>query len=223
VKATRRARAGLTLVEVIISATILALLALVALNATTTVVATTNTTTIGVDLERAADKLLLELRRELRQSGYRKLTGAGTAMVWIGGTASPGTAGTGTAVRFRRRVGEGDLATAWSPSAAGTTWVEYARVSDGAFRAGAAPRYRIVRRTFDAATGTSSGSVDVLEGASDVAFTLVPADEGVGLANPLATVSVDLTMARDQLGPDGSSLRLTRRRYEDRIRLLNPR
>lgn len=63
-------RTGLTLLEVLVSATILAGLALVLMVAMIPLSTSSSEQGAGLDMDRAATKLLAHLRREVRQSGY---------------------------------------------------------------------------------------------------------------------------------------------------------
>lgn len=142
-------RAGLTLLEVVISAAVLSLLALTMLAASNPLSRTTSESAIAFDMDRAAGKLLTQLRREVRQSGYS--WNPTTAQLVV---TSP------TSLRFRMRTGAGDdVAAAWSQE------ITYALVPDGLFPGSGLTRYKLQR--------TQGGlTVDALHDVKALAFEL---------------------------------------------------
>lgn len=66
----RAARAGLTLIEVMVASAILSLLALVLMSATVPLSRVSSEAAIAQDMDRTAARVLAQLRRELRQTGW---------------------------------------------------------------------------------------------------------------------------------------------------------
>lgn len=66
----RGRRTGLTLLEVVVSTAILALLTLVIMTAFVPLSNTSNEAAVLLDMDRIAGKVMAQLRRDLRQSGY---------------------------------------------------------------------------------------------------------------------------------------------------------
>lgn len=70
----RSERAGLSLLEVVVSSALLAGIALIALSSAMPLTKASSGTATTLDLDRAAAQVLAELRRELRASGYDRGT-----------------------------------------------------------------------------------------------------------------------------------------------------
>lgn len=65
-----RGTSGLTMVEVMVSSAILAVLALIVMTATVPLSKVSSEAAVAQDMDRTAARVMAELRRELRQSGY---------------------------------------------------------------------------------------------------------------------------------------------------------
>lgn len=160
---TTTPRAGLTLLEVVISAAVLSLMALTMLAASNPISRTTSESAIAYDMDRAAGKALTQLRREVRQSGYS----------W--NPTTPQLAVTSPAsLRFRMRTGAGDsVATAWSQE------ITYALVPDGLFPGSGLTRYKLQR--------TQGGlTIDVLHDVKALTFELPTDAETLTISLTLA-------------------------------------
>ncbi len=127
----RRIQRGYTLVEVLVSSSILAVLLVATAGVTTVMQRTTAATVIRSDVQRSARRVLAQIRSEVRQSG------------WEGSTdrvAAPLSDGVSTSVlTFQTRTGLGDGE--WSNS------ITYQLSADGVFKdaPGTPARYRFVR------------------------------------------------------------------------------
>lgn len=133
----RRARGtkGLTLLEVMVSAVILAALTLTMMMAFVPMQRGTADGAVAQDMERTARKVLTEIRRELRASGY---DAANVDQVTSPATPA-GVLTTANVLTFRQR--RGPLDTDWSGP------ITIARVADGTFTGvpGTINRYKITR------------------------------------------------------------------------------
>lgn len=118
---------GMTLLEVVISAAILAGLTLTLALAFVPMQRATTDGAVAQDMERLARKVLTEIRRELRSSGYNR---TGVDQITL---PSPNE------IRFRKRRGPEE--TDWSAE------ITIARVADGTFTGvpGAINRYKVTR------------------------------------------------------------------------------
>lgn len=90
-------RAGLTLVEVTISIAILGLLSVIVLSTTVPASQSAAETGVALDMDRVAQKLLAQLRRDLRRSGFS------------GGTARFGSTAVGTMTNLQTGAGSQTL------------------------------------------------------------------------------------------------------------------
>lgn len=147
-------RRGHTLLETVISTAAIAALALGVASLSMALRRSWSESTIRLDMDHEARRILGSLRRELRQSGYA-LDGAPMIAV-----TSPAQ------VTFRMRAGADD-ATGWSEP------ITYRRVPDDPATfdgvAGAVPRYRVER-----VLGPVTAPIDVIEvarGVADLSFT----------------------------------------------------
>ncbi|MCO5168085.1 MAG: hypothetical protein M9894_17210 [Planctomycetes bacterium] len=140
-------RRGHTLLEVVIASAAVAALALAVASLSLALRRSYVESTIRVDMDEDARRVLTALRRELRQSGYG-LDGAPMLAV-----PSPAE------VTFRTRTG---LDT-WSEQ------VTYRRVTDTPL-SGGVPRWRLVRLVGPAATPVAT--TEVARGIGDLSFTL---------------------------------------------------
>lgn len=105
-------RAGLTIIEVVISSTILALIALAVGYATLPLSRASSEITILMDMDRTAANILDQVRRELRQSGWDGTVAAEPAMFGETALDDDGLDDGGTQILFQRREGP----TTWSSS-----------------------------------------------------------------------------------------------------------
>lgn len=102
-----RARtAGLSLIEVMVSAAILSLLALVLMSANVPLTRTANEAGVVFDMDRGASRFMTQVQRELRQSGYNQAAAQFSSTLPL---------------IFRRRIAFGDVVgdtltgNCWSP------------------------------------------------------------------------------------------------------------
>lgn len=153
-------RAGLTLVEVVVSSAILSLIALAIMAANAPLSRAASEVGVAFDMDRSAAKFLTQLRRELRQSGFN----VSTNTISVDGTTGALT------FRMRRSFGD-DLATDWDPP------ITYRLEASphGAYPDGS-PRFRLVRVqgvTSVALEDVQSCTFTLVTGANSVAVNLV--------------------------------------------------
>lgn len=196
-----RSRAGLTMVEVIVSSAILSGLALVLMAANVPLSKTSSEMGLAFEMDRSATRFLGELRRELRQSGYNYIS-ANINTITVATGANTKTCD----LDYRRRLTFGnDLSVNWSP-------VRSLRLQTstlGNFLDGTA-RYHVRR--------TDINSV-VLDHVKDLEFTLVQ-----GIDSYHAAVDVSLTLARANPNWRGNATvakALITRDYNETIEFLN--
>lgn len=190
----RRSTSGLTLVEVAITSTILALIALALLGATLPLSDASASQGVAFDMDREAGKFMAQVRRELTQSGFQP---DGTARLRVLTTTTPGDT-----LEFYVRQGPDSSAAPWRP--VGALWVDPIRYST----APGAVRNKI-RRTEGGLT------VDLIEGVESVQYTL-PASG--------ASLQVTLTLARRGTRATAAGVPAdVVRTYTDQIELMNRR
>lgn len=202
-------RRGLTLLEIAISTALLAGMAVVLLSALIPLQTASTSSSRSIDMDTKGRRVLSEIRRDVRVSGY-SLTGGGTLCCAVVPGASPGI---DDGIQFRQRTGpdevfedDNDPAThGWSRP------IAYRTVADGTFGGGpgAAPRYRLVRD--DGLT-----QVELATGFQAVSFALTPAAS----SGAAASLTITLTLASRELGPGGAGV-LEPRHYTDVVQLLN--
>lgn len=129
--ARSRARSGLTLIEVLASSVVLSVLALAIGSATQALQQGVAATSLSVDVQSDARRVLAEIRHELRQSGWEGSTNQVSSPVQ-GGVAS-------AALTFRKRTALADGG--WSSE------ITYRVVADGTFSGvpGTPARFRLQR------------------------------------------------------------------------------
>lgn len=205
-----RRRSGLTLLEVIISAAIVSLLALVLMAANVPVSRAASEAGVAFDLDRAAGRFLTEVRREARQSGYN---GVDFQMSVPG----PSTLGP-----FRRRTAFGTTIDDMTPTnSCWTQEITYHLVAStlGDYADGV-PRYVLKR--------DDGVSVDVVDDVQTLAFELVLAADAD--PDPLVpfdskekvALKVNLTLRRENPGWRGTGDgQFITRTYSEDIELLN--
>lgn len=189
-------RRGHTLLETVISTAAIAALALGAASLSLALRRSWSESTLRLDMDAEARRILGELRRELRQSGYAL---DGTPHIAV---ASP------EQVTFRVRTGADD-ASGWSEE------VSYRRVLDtpATFEgvAGSVPRYRVERVRGPLAAPLAV--VEVARGVADLSFTL-PAGG--------ATVLVRLELLHPApVWSSGAPPAPLRHVYQDQVEVLN--
>ncbi|MCO5165362.1 MAG: hypothetical protein M9894_03215 [Planctomycetes bacterium] len=196
-------RAGLTLLEVVVGSAILALLALVVMSATVPLSKVSSEAAIAHEMDRTASRVLADLRRELRQSG------------WQGGAAQFGQdaingeaaviAGT-KKLTFRRRLGINT--TDWSGD------VVYERVAVGSYTGVPATLSPSVRYRLRRAQG---GQVTVLaENVYDVNFSMTTGSRSILIELVLLRPNPDW---RGGTTPPPPIVR----RYRESVQLMNPK
>jgi prepilin-type N-terminal cleavage/methylation domain-containing protein len=215
-----RGDGGFSLLEVVISAAILSMIALTLMAATTPLSRTASESAIGYDMDTAAGRFMSQLRREVRQSGYSWNPTRAHIRV---STLTPQT------VEFRMRQAAGDdfnTAAAgmggllpWrpippaNPANDGTAnFITYTTRLDGVFPAsGGTPRFQIIR-TQDAFTQVVAENVRALN------FQLPPNGALVG-----PSLSVNLLMGRTNPNwtAQGTAPPLVMRSYDEQIQFLN--
>jgi hypothetical protein len=199
-----RRRAGLTLLEVLVSATIVSMLALVLMAANLPISKASSEVGVVFDLDRSAGRFLTELRRELRQSGYNN----DTPLFWSSLSNDDDVNGIAfTSVPFRRRIAFGtSISEDWSLE---TTYARAdSRLGD---YADGVDRF-VIRRT----EGTAP-PVEVLDHVRTITFTPQRQDGGA-----MAHVAVALTLRRENPGWSGTGDgRFLERTYSEDIELLN--
>ena len=196
---------GLTILEVIISAAIVSMLALVILSANVPVSRTTNEAGVVFDMDRAASRFLTQLRREVRQSGYN----VSTLLLSVSDGIDSGP----STLAFKMRTSFGDSEAAnWGQQ------VQYALAASplGGYPT-PAPRYQL-RRT---QAGLTTVMLDHVQ-----AFELTLIQEPGDAFDFDATLQVELVLARENpnwLGKSGVAdpQRLLVRRYAESIEFLN--
>lgn len=210
------ARAGMSMIEVVISAAIVSMLALVILSANVPLTRASSEVGVAFDMDRAAGKFLSELRREVRQSGYN----VAQRQVF---RATSGT----SALWFRTRRSFGDVV----DDTATSNWnrqTRYTLVASplGSYGDGTA-RFRVTRTQPD----PGGLVVDVLDNVRSLTFDLIPGPEvptGATLDDAAndgvqrTSLQVDLVLARENpswrgTGPD----RFIVRTYGEVIEFLN--
>jgi prepilin-type N-terminal cleavage/methylation domain-containing protein len=195
-------RAGLSLIEVMVSSAILAGLALVLMAANVPLSKTSSEMGLAFEMDRSAARFLAELRRELRQSGYNYTSALGNVSTI---TVSTGTL-TNSDLAYRRRLSFGsDLTVNWTP----VRTLALQASTLGNFMGGTS-RYHVRR--------TDINSV-VLDHVKKLEFTLVP-----GIDSYFCAVDVDLTLARanpNWRGTATTARALITRNYKETIEFLN--
>lgn len=191
---TARTR-GLSILEIVVSMAILAFMVLILMTATMPMTRASAETTAHQDMDRLASRVLAEIRRELRQSGWDQSGGDHVT--------SPADGATANTLTFQARTGFG--VGDWNPDT-----VTIDRVADGTFTGVSGPplpRYRIVRR---------QGGLDVDMGhAGELTFRR----PGGG-----STVIVTLRLVRnDPYWTGAGAPPALSREYVDQVQLLNPR
>lgn len=196
----RRTRA-LTLLEVIISATIVAFLALVMMAATVPMSSQSSEAAIAQDMDRTAARVLADLRRELRQSGYLEATAKfGKTTLGDGGITSPNAAQNQMIFAVRTDAGDTD----WS------TTITFAREDGDPSTYSGVPgtfnRYKVVR--------TQNGlSTVIAEDVEDITFYHLQNDR---------FIHVELTLLRPNPNWTGSTPPPPiRRSYREDIEMMN--
>lgn len=213
-------RSGFTLLEVVISAAILSLIALALMAATTPLSRTASESAIGFDMDQAAGRFMSQLRREVRQSGYSWNPTRAHIRV---STLTPQT------VQFRMRQAAGDNFTTaaagmnsvlpWRPippadiTNDGTAnFITYTTAADGVFPAsGGTPRFRITR-TQDAFTAI------VLENVRALNFQL-PVNGA--LVGPSLSVNLLIGRTNPNWSANGTAPPIIMRSYDEQIQFLN--
>jgi type II secretory pathway pseudopilin PulG len=197
--ARRRRRAGVTLFEVMVSAVIVSLLALVLMAANVPVSRASSEVGVAFDLDRTAGRFLAEVRREVRQSGY---SGADLQLTCSNGIdGGPSTLGP-----FRRRLSFGEVA----DDSRESNWSRQITYALAPSRLGAyadkVPRYRVTR-------SQAGATSDVLEHVEALSVQQVPGSD---------TVSLALTLRRENPGWSGTGPgRFLARTYHEEIEFLN--
>lgn len=195
-------RAGLTMVEVIVSAAIVSGLALVLMAANVPLSKTSSEVGLAFEMDRSASRFLTELRRELRQSGFNLVGATNTNTIVV----STGPNAKTSHLDYRRRISFGsDLATNWTPL------ITYRLQAStlGNFLDGST-RYHVRR--------TDLNTV-ILEHVRDLQFTLVKDADGFD-----ASVDVVLTLARanpNWRGDAATAKATIVREYRESIEFLN--
>lgn len=208
-RASRGARRGMTLIEVVIATAVLAILVLATFAAAWPLTRATNTATLALDMDREARDFFAVLRREVRQSGWNS-TGAAqwtTAPAFLtGSTGSVDRDGDGSATaaneanlprQFTFRMRTGPLDADWTPN---TTY--YSVVSDG--------RRDVLRLRGDAAT--AANQTTVLRNVQELVFR---ADATA------STIEVILVLERNDPHATTADGRVIRRLYEERVNMQN--
>lgn len=189
---------GMTLLEVVVSAAILAALTLMLVLAFVPLQRATVDGGVAQDMERVARKVLTEIRRELRSSGY---DAASVDQVTSPSTPA-GAPTTATVLTFRKR--RGLLDSDWSGA------ITIQRVADGTFSGvpGTINRYKVTR--------TEAGLVvDLAKDVSELSF------ERPGNSS---TVIIRLELTRpNPHWISGSPPPPFKRLYVDQVECLNPR
>lgn len=199
-------RQGLSLLEVVVGATILAFLALVILAATVPVSDTTSEQAAAMDMDRDATRILLQLRRELRQTGFQP---DGTARVRV----------VDGNLRFYMRVDSDSTTRAggpWAPADGATTpaWTSFIEYGLSG-TATAFPANQLLR---------SEGGVPmtVMDNVRAITFDL---PDDVDDANPTTSTSVAVTFTLVRRGvkatASGDRPPDIERTYSDRLEMLN--
>lgn len=195
---------AMTLLETVVAMAVLSVLAALMASAFLPAQRMTAETTVYLDMDRDARRLLDRLRRDLRSSGFK-----------ADGTQQFSLAPSGEQLSLRRRLGPGaaDDTTSAAPTPGWSTEIEWELVADGTWSSvpGALTRYAL-RRSQDGA------ALDVVSGAQ--ALSLVH-DESGGVGAD--TIVVTLTLARPFPYPSGGVPTLVSRTYTDRVQLLNRR
>lgn len=195
-------RAGLTMIEVIISAAIVSGLALVLMAANVPLSKTSSEVGRAFEMDRSAGRFLTELRRELRQSGFNLVGSTNTNTIAV----STGPNAKTSHLDYRRRISFGnDLATNWTPL------ITYRLQTStlGSYPDGS-PRYHVRR--------TDLNTV-ILEHVRDLQFTIVKDANGTD-----ASVDVVLTLARanpNWRGDAATAKAVIVREYRETIEFLN--
>jgi prepilin-type N-terminal cleavage/methylation domain-containing protein len=200
-----RARAGLTMIEVMVSSAILAGLALVLMAANVPLSKTSSEMGLAFEMDRSAARFLAEMRRELRQSGYNYITSNINTIELFDGT--PTGDSKNSDLDYRRRLSFGSsLTTNWTP----TRSLRLQASTLGNFMGGT-PRYHVRR--------TDINSV-VLDHVKSLEFTLVAGT----ITGTFVAVDVDLTLARanpNWRGVATTARALITRNYKESIEFLN--
>lgn len=194
------------MIEVVISTGIVSLLTLVVMAANVPLSKVSSEVGLALDMDRAAGRLLADLRREVRQSGYN-LTGGTTNEAQVGIATGPNGKASRLTFRARRSFGN-DLTVHWTPE------ITYALVASpiGAYLDGST-RYRLRCSRPDMPTR------DVLDHVRDLELALIQGPDG-----ELASLEVVLTLARDNPNwRGGTDARLIVREYRDVVEFLNKR
>jgi prepilin-type N-terminal cleavage/methylation domain-containing protein len=196
------ARAGLTMIEVMVSSAILAGLALVLMAANVPLSKTSSEMGLAFEMDRSASRFLGELRRELRQSGYNYTTALGNLPTMSVSTGAL----TNSDFSYRRRLSFGsDLTVNWTP----VRTLALQNSTLGNFNGGTS-RYHVRR--------TDINSV-VLDHVKALEFTLIQ-----GVDTNFCAVDVDLTLARTNPNWRGDATvarALITRSYKETIEFLN--
>lgn len=193
------ARAGLTLLEVVLATVLLGGVVFIVLAATTSFGRGAAASTVSLDMDRDAERILGALRRDIRQTGYRMQGSTGVPMLELPSTAH---------LRLRRRIGPGLGPEAWSPRADSGAWIELTLVQDGLFQPTRVPRFRLVRT--DPAVGPDP--THLAGGVSGLTFAWTA---------PARSVEVKLSLARLDPAAQGVPALLVRE-YHEHIRVMNP-
>lgn len=196
-------RAGLTMIEVVVSSVILSGLAFVLMAANVPLSKTSSEMGLAFDMDRSAARFLTDLRREVRQSGYNYIT-SNISTISVGDVLVLGTNGD---LSYRRRLSFGNnLGTNWTP----VRTLELQTSTLGSFNGGA-PRYHVRR--------TDINSV-ILDHVKSLEFTLVVGQDAINIC----AVDVELTLARanpNWRGDVAVAKALVERQYNETIEFLN--
>ncbi|MCO5165243.1 MAG: type II secretion system GspH family protein [Planctomycetes bacterium] len=220
-RAHRDPRAGLTLLEVLVSLVIVSGLALVLLAANVPLSRASSEAGVAFDLDRSAARFLSDLRRELRRSGYNQADLQAQVAAGVDG-GDPLTGPFSTVGPFRMRTGFGNTvndanlaASSWS---APITYRLAASSNPGNYADGT-PRYDVQR--------VQGGfTTVVLRHVQALSFVLFPQPEGepAGTEPSAAHIEVSLTMRRENPAWTGTATgRFITRTYSEDIELLNKR
>lgn len=195
-------RAGLTMVEVVVSSLILSGLAFVLMAANVPLSKTSSEMGLAFEMDRSASRFLSELRREIRQSGYNYVASNVCTISVDDGVI----VGTNTDLDYRRRLSFGsDLSVNWTP----VRTLRLQASTLGNFNGGTT-RYHVRR--------TDLNSV-VLDHVKSLEFTLVQ-----GVDSYFCALDVDLTLARanpNWRGDPTVAKALIERSYNETIEFLN--
>lgn len=184
----------MTLLEVVVSAAILAVLALMLMSATVPLSDTSSEQAASLDMDRDAGKFMAALRRELRQSG---MEAGGTPRVRILGTST---------LELYLRQGPGQDSAAWRPDeGAAALWTAPIRYTIAASAQG----------NRNAITRAEGGlSAPAIENVQAVTYTLETNSNSLLVVLTLARRGVKPTLKG---GPPSDLVRV----YTDRVEMMN--